>query len=229
MLHFPSPDIGMFGRRQRHARGHRIPVTIETGSGGTPREPDTVVVIDTFGADEVPLDGGCKCCTVRAELQGALRRLLAERQQGRHLSRVVIQTSSDLGAIRRTFATGRALGSDFYLQDELDADRHGFALTHDAPLVWDTFSRFMATLMDLRGADVLHVKGLLNIEGCRGPVVVQFVQHLAHAPVELQAWPDDDRASRVEFITRKIEEKMVRNLFGSICALARQQQTQTSS
>ena len=28
MLHFPSPDIGMFGRRQRHVRGHRIPVTI---------------------------------------------------------------------------------------------------------------------------------------------------------------------------------------------------------
>ena len=26
MLHFRSPDIGMFGRRQRHARGHRIPV-----------------------------------------------------------------------------------------------------------------------------------------------------------------------------------------------------------
>jgi len=25
MLHFPSPDIGLFGRRQRHVRGHRVP------------------------------------------------------------------------------------------------------------------------------------------------------------------------------------------------------------
>ena len=33
MLHFPSPDIGMFGRRQRHVRGHRIPV-IDRGLWG---------------------------------------------------------------------------------------------------------------------------------------------------------------------------------------------------
>ena len=32
-------------------------------------------------------------------------------------------------------------------------------LTEDAPLSWDAFSRFMATLMALRGADLLHVKG----------------------------------------------------------------------
>ena len=58
--------------------------------------------------------------------------------------------------------------------------------------------------MAMRGADLLRVKGLLNVEGCAGPVVVQFVQHLAHPPVELAAWPDDNRQSRVVFITRGI-------------------------
>ena len=52
----------------------------------------------------------------------------------------------------------------------------------------------------MRGADLLCAKGLLNVEGCRGPVVVQFVHHLAHRPVELTEWPDEDRASRVAFV-----------------------------
>jgi hypothetical protein len=41
-LHFPSPDIGLFGRRQRHARGHRIPLVI-TGFGRA-RDSSTAVV-----------------------------------------------------------------------------------------------------------------------------------------------------------------------------------------
>jgi len=49
---------------------------------------------------------------------------------------------------------------------------------------------------------------------------VQFVQHLAHPPVELESWPDDDRKSRVVFITRNIPERQVRDLFKAIEALA---------
>ena len=82
-----------------------------------------------------------------------------------------------------------------------------FVLTEDAPMPWPVFARAMDTLTTMRGADLLRVKGLLNVEGCKGPVVVQFVQHLAHPPVELETWPDDDRQSRVVFITRGIAER----------------------
>ena len=54
----------------------------------------------------------------------------------------------------------------------------------------------------------------------RGPVVVHVVQHLAHPPVELAAWPDADRASRLVFVTRGISEKQVRDLLASVRALA---------
>jgi G3E family GTPase len=94
-----------------------------------------------------------------------------------------------------------------------------FVLTEDAPLAWVAFSRFITTLMALRGTDLLHVRGSLNVTGCRGPVVVQFVQHLAHRPVELQAWPDQDRTSRVVFTTRDLEEKAVRGMFDAVRAL----------
>ncbi|MEA2874924.1 MAG: hypothetical protein QOF14_120 [Hyphomicrobiales bacterium] len=226
MLHFRSPDIGLFGRRQRRARGHRIPVHIVSDAVRT-QDRDTIVLVDDFGTDEalVP-EIGCLCCTVRVELQKALRRLSAERGQQ---ACVAIETSQDLAPILRTFATERALGAEFHVESAPPLTGNSFMLTEDTPLAWETFSRFMATLMALRGADLLHVKGLLNVEGCRGPVVVQFMQHLAHAPVELQTWPDDGRASRLAFTTRGVEEKMVRTLFDSIRALAPQQHTQTSS
>jgi len=95
-----------------------------------------------------------------------------------------------------------------------------FVLTHDKPMPWTVFARSMDTLMQLRGPDLLRVKGFLDVEGCRGPVVVQFVQHLAHPPVELESWPDEDRKSRVVFITRNIPERHVRDLFKAIEALA---------
>jgi G3E family GTPase len=42
----------------------------------------------------------------------------------------------------------------------------------------------MDVLMQMRGPDLLRVKGFLNVKNCNGPVVVQFVQHLAHHAVE---------------------------------------------
>src|SRR5712691_8359097 len=94
-----------------------------------------------------------------------------------------------------------------------------FVLTDDAPLHWDAFARSMETLIALRGPDLLRVKGFLNVAGCRGPVVVQVVQHLAHPPVELAAWPDKNRASRLVFITRKIPERQVRDLMAAVRGL----------
>jgi G3E family GTPase len=96
-----------------------------------------------------------------------------------------------------------------------------FVLAEDRPTAWDSFARAMATLTALRGPDLLRVKGFLNVAGCRGPVLVEFVQHLAHPPIELQQWPDDDRGSRLIFITRNIGEQAVRDLFAATRALMR--------
>jgi G3E family GTPase len=95
-----------------------------------------------------------------------------------------------------------------------------FVLTETRPMKWATFSRTMETLITLRGSDLLRVKGFLDVEGCKGPVLVQFVQHLAPPPVELETWPDGNRESRVVFITRNMPEKQVRVLFEAVKALA---------
>jgi G3E family GTPase len=96
-----------------------------------------------------------------------------------------------------------------------------FVIAQDKPVEWLTFARAMETLLALRGADLLRVKGILNVAGCKGPVVVQYVQHLAHPPVELDKWPDDDHDSRIVFITRNIPERDVSALFAAVRALAK--------
>jgi G3E family GTPase len=94
-----------------------------------------------------------------------------------------------------------------------------FVLTESAPLAWAPFERAIETLIGLRGSDLLRVKGFLDVAGCRGPVLVQIVQHLAHPPLELAAWPDAARASRLVFITRNIAEDQVRALLAAVRAL----------
>lgn len=94
-----------------------------------------------------------------------------------------------------------------------------FVLTDDTPIQWPVFARAMDVLTTMRGSDLLRVKGFLAVEGCRGPVVVQFVQHLAHPPVELEDWPDDDHRSRLVFITRDLAERQVRDVFVAVKAL----------
>jgi G3E family GTPase len=219
--HFPSPDIGMFGRRLRDVRGHRTPVEIVAG-GKVPSEPGTIVVVDEFEKDEAPLGGGCACCTVRVRLQDKLRQLLAERARGAvQFSRVVISIHCDPASILRTFATEAALGGEFFLERDPDiADATRFTFTEAQPLDWRAFSHFIASLIALRGKDLLRTDGLLNIDGCRGPVVVRYRQHLSLQPVELEAWPAGERASQITFATRDVPEKIVRNLFGAVRAIA---------
>ena len=95
-----------------------------------------------------------------------------------------------------------------------------FVLSETAPLVWQPFERAMETLIALRGRDLLRVKGFLNVTGCRGPVLVQIVQHLAHPPLELASWPDADQSSRLVFITRNITQEQVSALLRAVRALA---------
>jgi dTMP kinase len=109
---------------------------------------------------------------------------------------------------------------------ELDVEAIGERLRreHDRlerePMAFMPFARAMDLLIGMRGPDLLRVKGFLNVEGCRGPVVVQFVQHIAHPAVELEHWPTDDRATRVVFITRGVTEGQVNDLLAAVRALA---------
>jgi G3E family GTPase len=143
----------------------------------------------------------------------------------------------DLTAAPVAIAEHGIVDPDFLLAESLDlpvraaAHRHdhahahtagidSFALFFDAPLPWPVVEQAMAALTALRGPDLLRVKGLVAVAGCRGPVVIHAVQHVAHRPVELEDWPDAERRSRLVFITRNLPRDAVAALFAAVGAVA---------
>jgi G3E family GTPase len=86
------------------------------------------------------------------------------------------------------------------------------ALSFAQPLDWSAFSVWLSMLLHARGEDVLRVKGLLNV-GAAGPVILNGVQHIMHAPEHLAHWPGADQRSHLVFILRAIEpHHIVRSL-----------------
>jgi G3E family GTPase len=84
-----------------------------------------------------------------------------------------------------------------------DARIRSFCLYHERPIRRAGLMMWLDMLATLRGANLLRVKALLNVEG--EPVVVHAVQTVIHEPIVLDAWPTEDRRSRLVFITRNIE------------------------
>jgi G3E family GTPase len=88
-----------------------------------------------------------------------------------------------------------------------EISRHGdeiraFCLIHDEPLPWTAVKTWLEAVVSLRGADVLRIKGIVNVAGRAAPVVIHGVQHVFHPPALLARWPSADRRTRIVFITR---------------------------
>lgn len=87
---------------------------------------------------------------------------------------------------------------------------HAICLTFDQPLRGEAFERWIEVLTLFAGPQILRIKGILNLAEFDRPAVIHGVQHIFHPPVLLDAWPSDDRRSRIIFITRDIEEATLR-------------------
>ena len=100
-----------------------------------------------------------------------------------------------------------------------DASIKTFSLRFERPFTWDSLNAALQALTALRGPDLLRVKGIVNVSGEPGPVILQAAQHVIHPPVTLESWRDADRSSRIVFITRNIAREAVESLFSAVGAL----------
>ena len=96
----------------------------------------------------------------------------------------------------------------------LDVNRHdarirAHCLTLDEPLDWESFSLWLGSLASGYGEKLLRVKAILNVRDEPVPIAVHGVQHMFHPPARLPAWPDDDRRSKLVFITRDLDRKFL--------------------
>ena len=111
------------------------------------------------------------------------------------------------------------LSKDIHAQASHDTDIKAYAIVRDEPIRAVTLTLFLETLAEHCGADLLRLKGIVNIAESPGrPAVVHGVQHVFHAPVWLDRWPSDDRSSRIVFITRRIPERWLKSLLAAIDA-----------
>ena len=97
-----------------------------------------------------------------------------------------------------------------------DVNRHdgrikATCLTIDEPIHGEALNVWLEALLLLQGADFLRTKGIVNVDGLEGPVVIHGVQHIFHPPVILKEWPSEDRRSRIVFITRDIDGSALRD------------------
>ena len=65
------------------------------------------------------------------------------------------------------------------------------AFTLEDPIEWSPFSVWLSLLLHAHGENVLRFKALLDVTGWSGPVMLDGVHHLIHAPIR--------RASRARY------------------------------
>ncbi len=102
-------------------------------------------------------------------------------------------------------------------------DRHAdiktYAIVRAEPIRAVALALFLETLAEHCGADLLRLKGIVNIaESPDQPAVIHGVQHVFHPPAWLPRWPSEDRRSRIVLITRGIPREWVEVLFDALAA-----------
>lgn len=97
-----------------------------------------------------------------------------------------------------------------------DINRHddhirSVCLNFDEPMKTESVDRWLEVLTMFAGANILRIKGILNLAEFNQPLVIHGVQHIFHPPVMLDTWPSEDRRSRIIFITRDLDEAALRD------------------
>jgi len=111
-----------------------------------------------------------------------------------------------------------------------DVNRHGeniqaFSMTSDKPVNMMAFSFFLDLLAAQVGPDLLRVKGIINIAGENRPAIIHGVQHIFHPVQWLDTWPDDDKRTRLVFITRNIQKEQVEGFFHALMGVVEEEAT----
>ena len=90
---------------------------------------------------------------------------------------------------------------------------HAFCMTHDAPIHRLALGIFIEAIAVNLGPSLLRVKGIIDVAGEDKPAVIHGVQHIFHPLQWLEAWPDEDKRTKLVFITDGISQDKIEGLF----------------
>src|SRR5256714_928840 len=88
-----------------------------------------------------------------------------------------------------------------------------FCLRRSAPLHAATLSLLLQALAEHCGAKLLRLKGVVDVVESPGrPAVIHGVQHVFHPPAWLDAWPDEERSTRIVVISQGLDARWLQDL-----------------
>jgi G3E family GTPase len=150
-----------------------------------------------------------------AALRGRLRarngsaQIMESTEIGDNVHRLLTDDIYDIEGKYREAQNWTASESGRHGEHEHTDAVQSFAVVFDRPLDWTAFGIWASMLLHRHGADVLRLKGLLNVAGLATPVLINAVQHIVHPPSHLEQWPDADRRSRLIFIVRALQRTRI--------------------
>ncbi len=95
------------------------------------------------------------------------------------------------------------------------AHLHGvrsFAMTFTEPLDGRKLSFALELLRSAHGDKLLRLKGIVAVAGEPLPFVIHGVQHVFYPPTTLESWPWEQGISKLVFITKDLDEAVVREI-----------------
>ena len=105
-----------------------------------------------------------------------------------------------------------------------DVNRHNeniraFSMMSENPVNMIAFSFFRDMITAALGANLLRMKGIINIAGEERPAVIHGVQHIFHPVQWLETWPDNDRRTKLVFITQNIKKEQIEDFFRTLMGM----------
>ena len=105
-----------------------------------------------------------------------------------------------------------------------DVNRHNeniraFSMMSENPVNMIALSFFRDMITAALGANLLRMKGIVNIAGEERPAVIHGVQHIFHPVQWLETWPDNDRRTKLVFITQNIKKEQIEDFFRPLMGL----------
>jgi G3E family GTPase len=119
-------------------------------------------------------------------------------------------------------------GHDHEGQDHADHHHHlhdndiaSFCFIRDEPIPREALRFLLDALQQNLGANLLRVKGIIHVaEEPDRPAVIQGAQHLLHTLSWLDRWPDQDRRSKIVFITQNFDRAEVEDMIAVLDRVA---------
>jgi len=102
-----------------------------------------------------------------------------------------------------------------------DRDIASFCFVREKPIPREALRLLLDALQQNLGPNLLRVKGIVQIaEEPDRPAVIQGAQHLLHNLSWLERWPDEDRRSKLVFITQGFDRAEVEDMIAVLDRVA---------